>query len=78
MSWMQTHREWGNRRTIRGIAHYMYWGGNDRGHVAACGYAPHARTQMLPAGERVPRCVRCSRKHETLARDRARKLGGAR
>lgn len=57
MTWMRTHRQWGNGRTIRGVAHYMVWTGDGTvegsaqtgtGLVALCGYVPHEKTKMWP------------------------------
>lgn len=56
MSWQQTHRQWGNQRTLRGVAHYM------RDGTALCGYTPMPGvTEMVwvDEAEQVPHCMQC-------------------
>lgn len=56
MTWMQTHREWGNGRVLRGVAHFFVL--PDR---ALCGYRPHVNTEMVPLepDSDVRSCVTC-------------------
>lgn len=71
-AWMQTMREWGNGRYLKGNAHFMvttglmprrlHPAGDERGGDglrALCGYEAHAKTRLISAGPKVQRCHRC-------------------